>query len=427
LDERRPAWACALGDAGRVRAVLGGVLGGIGKGLTAQEALSVLWREKDLLPLAAGQGKRCADAFLDALAPALRDGRLSSEQVTRLLGGGTLEGEEDEEEDEGWGLTMVFGHGFCEEAARFLDRLRDFQGPQGLSEEQLGRILTGSVRGRRARGKPFSMQTVMKGSPQLIARWYAEILSLWRTQRLHAQDATRLMLGLDQQGWSAWHAAFRRDPRMPDPAVILALVEAWAQAIREQLLPPDALRGGLLSQSPVTEMRELAHAAGYADTGWLPALFTRLSEFARLGLLPEAHLCELLDATLDTQGLPHTVALSHPHLDPDGHAALQRSAAQRQLIRFERLLNACIGAGAVGDAAAARLLLARRDGRPSRSVLAAAFAGGDSETHAQLLREALHRGALSPEERAEALALAARTAELIQGRPGRTNRRDGPR
>jgi hypothetical protein len=420
LDERRLAWACVLGDAERVQAILGGVLGGIGKGLTAEEALAILWRDKDLSPLAARHGHRCADAFLDALAPALLDGRLSPAQATRLLGGGCVE-------RGGLGLTSVFSDGFCGEARRFLDRLRRLQGPTGLSRDQLGQIIAGTVGGKPGPDSPFSLRTVMKRSPTDIADWYAEILALWREQGLHAQDATRLMLGLNQRGWTAWHGAFRRDPRAPDPAVILALVEAWVHAIQARLLPPDSLRDGLLSQSPHTEQRELARAAGSAGTPWLPDLFARLGELTHQGVLPVADLCELLDATLDTQGLPQATTEEYPRLDAAVQAAFQRMAAQRQLALFHRLLNQCLREGSIDAPAAARLLLARRDGRPSRSVLAAAFAGGDAEAHSELLREALHRGTLSPEERAQALALAAQLAELIDGRAGRSNRQPGPR
>ncbi len=49
-DDRSLTAARSLGDAGRVRDLVGGVLGGIGKGLTADEAVSILWREDDVEP-----------------------------------------------------------------------------------------------------------------------------------------------------------------------------------------------------------------------------------------------------------------------------------------------------------------------------------------------------------------------------------------
>ncbi len=58
-DERCLTWASCLGDAGRVHAIAAGVLGGIGKGLTADEALSILWRKRGR-PTAAGQRSRAS-------------------------------------------------------------------------------------------------------------------------------------------------------------------------------------------------------------------------------------------------------------------------------------------------------------------------------------------------------------------------------
>ncbi|WP_431102733.1 hypothetical protein [Roseateles noduli] len=403
-DERCLTWASCLGDAGRVHAITAGVLGGIGKGMTADEALSILWRTEDVLPpLANGHGHRCAAAFLDALAPALRDGRLSAEQVTRLLGGGTPT-------RAGVGLGSVFIDGYCGEARQFLAALRQCQGPDGLSAEQQGRIITGTVHGRPPPRLSFTLQTVMKGSPTDIADWYAEILALWRTQRMPDQDARRLMLGLDRDGWSAWHAALRREPRGSDAAVVLALVEAWAVAIQQNLLPRGSLRDGLLSQSPRTRQCELARAAANTDTRRLSELFRRLGELNRLGVLPAADLVEILDATVDVDGLTQAVAAEYPHLDTTRRAGWRRIAAQRQLMSFERVLNECLEAEALDSASAARLLLARPDGRTSRSVRAAGMAGGHSDSHVRLLDDAERRGDLSATQKADALTAAGRLA-----------------
>ncbi|ANH66906.1 hypothetical protein ABE85_03785 [Mitsuaria sp. 7] len=399
LDDRSLAWACGLGDEDRVRAVVVGVLGGIGKGLTADEALSILWRAEDHFPLAADSRSRCTDAFLDAIAPALRDGRLSPDQVTRLLGGGTAG-------EEGYGLTLVFRNGFCDAAGQFLDRLRALQGPQGLSADQLGRILTGAAAGRPSRSTPFSQRTAKLASPTALTRWYAEVLDLWRQGRIDGEHATQLMLGLDTQGWSAWNLALRRQSSEPDPTALLALVDAWVLAIQENLLPRTSLRDGLLSRSPITRQSELARAASNADIDPLSALFRRLGELKRLGVLPDADLVEMLDATVDVDGLTRAVAAEYSRLDAEGQAARRRVAAQRQLTSFERLLNECLVAERLDGASAARLLMARPDGRDSRSVRAAAMAGGHSDSHLRLLDDAVRRGDLSDAQRADAVRAA---------------------
>jgi hypothetical protein len=397
-DSRALIEACLSDSVQQVRDILDDVLGDINKGLTADEAMAILRpKETFLCPLAFLSGPDLAQTFVDALVPALQDGRLSGAQITRLLDGGPMDRPEV-------GLWKVFRNGFCSEAKRLLDSLLKVQGPRGLSADQLHSILSGAVEGHPSPRQTATLRTVTKGSPTDISRWYAEILALYQDQRIDAGQARSLMAGVDRDGWSVWHQALLRSLRNTDATVVLSVVRAWRQAIQAGLMPRDTLRDGLLSRQPHGHRGLLACASASQDTRWLCALFRELCSLRQEELLSETDLCEILDASLDTEGIERP-------------AATQRRSAEFQLATFERLLNECVGAGGIARASAARLLLAGPDAGTSRSVHAAGYAGGHSDIHARLLDDAVRRGDLSPVHRADALAAARRHALAIYPPP----------
>lgn len=166
-----------------------------------------------------------------------------------------------------------------------------------------------------------------------------------------------------------WHAALRHPVDTSNVSTVLSLVRAWDGAIRAGLLPPGALRDGLLSRAPDGERSELARALAARHSHCLCAVFRELGRLQRRGDLPEADLRLILDTTLDTGGLAEDAA-AEPLVGLIPHPALIRSIAQRQLATFERLMNQCLHARVIDGASAARLLLARPDGQTSRSVRA---------------------------------------------------------
>lgn len=185
---RRLAVAVMAGDTDRMRDVVRGVLGAVGTALSPDEALAILWPDRDNPPplmtcCAADKWPRVIDTHLDDLAQAAREGRLDSSQIACLLGA----------TDGQLGLSHVDG-GYGDNARRLARRLGDLVREGLLTSPDFQRILEGAPDRSRGFAASFTSRLLRHGDCGQIEQWFKDLRSFWQQRLLSPQQAASMLL-----------------------------------------------------------------------------------------------------------------------------------------------------------------------------------------------------------------------------------------